>query len=126
MLIMRSPRARSAVPNASTIAGGGKVQERTVRVPRITNSNAERTFQVTSSARLSAEARSELGKSLRKQTPRTTHAENPFEAAGPDPIGLLEEQNKDRLGWLVPVRRGRFVSMGPFGEFTTEASRLAY
>jgi uncharacterized protein (DUF2252 family) len=57
--------------------------------------------------------RLELGKSLRKQAPRTSHAELPAETSQRDPIGLLEDQNKNRLDWLVPVRRRRMMA-SPF------------
>jgi uncharacterized protein (DUF2252 family) len=68
--------------------------------------------------------RSELGKSLRRQAPRTSHAQWPPESARPDPIGLLEDQNKSRLDWLVPVRRER-MSASPFAFYRGGARIMA-
>ena len=50
-----------------------------------------------SSPHQTVEERSEFGKALRQQTPRTSHAQWPLESERSDPIGLLEEQNADRL-----------------------------
>jgi uncharacterized protein (DUF2252 family) len=62
------------------------------------------------------EERSALGKALRKRAPRTQHAEWSAGSTRPDSIGLLEEQNSDRLDWLVPLRRARMVT-SPFAFF---------
>ena len=61
--------------------------------------------------RRSIEERRTLGKSLRKQAPRTGHAAWSPGSARPDPIRLLEGQNKERLDFLVPVRRGRTLAL---------------
>ena len=58
------------------------------------------TKRMKTSPRQSVEERAKLGKSLRKRAPRTSHAEWPPESARPDPIALLEEQNKDRLDFF--------------------------
>jgi uncharacterized protein (DUF2252 family) len=42
----------------------------------------------------------------------------------PDPVNLLEEQNEDRLDWLIPVRRGR-MSASPFAFFRGSARIMA-
>ncbi len=68
---------------------------------------------MTSSPRQTVKERAELGKSLRKRAPRTSHAQWSAGSARPDPIGLLEDQNKNRLDWLAPVRRGRMMA-SPF------------
>ena len=55
----------------------------------------------------SAEERHARGRERRKAVPRSSLGEW---AAGPDrrdPVALIEEQNADRLPWLVPVRHGR-------------------
>ncbi len=49
----------------------------------------------------------QLGRALRKEVPRSSHAEWTPAADRPDPIALLESQNEARLPWLVPVRFGR-------------------
>ncbi len=53
------------------------------------------------------------GKGLRERVPREAHAEWSPSADRPDPIALLEEQGKDRLEDLVPVRYGRMLT-SPF------------
>ena len=66
--------------------------------------------------------RVELGRSARQEVPRSSHAEWSPAPDRPDPVELLEEQNEDRLPWLVPVRRGR-MSASPFA-FYRGAARL--
>ena len=53
------------------------------------------------------------GKALRKNVPRTSHAEWSPATDRPDPISLLEEQNRTRLAHLVPIRFER-MSISPF------------
>ena len=63
-----------------------------------------------STRRQTVRERREFGKSLRKRAPRTSHAEWPTQSVRPNPVNLIEQQNKDRLDWLVPVRRGRMMA----------------
>ena len=49
----------------------------------------------------------ELGRALRKEVPRSSHAEWEPSPDRADPIALLDSQNANRLPWLVPVRFGR-------------------
>ena len=86
-------------------------------IPRITATGHQGT-------RRSIEERRTLGKSLRKHVPRTGHAAWSPGSARPDPIGLLEEQNKNRLDWLVPVRRGRMMA-SPFAFYRGGARVMA-
>jgi uncharacterized protein (DUF2252 family) len=53
------------------------------------------------------------GKALRKTVPRSSHAEWSPAADRPDPVSLLEEQNRTRLAHLVPLRFER-MSASPF------------
>ena len=53
------------------------------------------------------------GKALRKQVPRRSHAEWSAATDRPDPVSLLEEQNRSRLEYLVPLRFER-MSVSPF------------
>lgn len=53
------------------------------------------------------------GKELRKKAPRSSHAEWTPVANRPDPLKLLEEQNKSRLPQLVPLRYAR-MAVSPF------------
>ena len=57
--------------------------------------------------------RRDAGKALRKQVPRSCHAEWSPAADRPDPVSLLEEQNHTRLEYLVPLRFER-MSVSPF------------
>jgi len=53
------------------------------------------------------------GKALRKKISRSSHAEWSPAADRPDPVSLLEEQNRTRLSNLVPLRFER-MSASPF------------
>ncbi len=59
------------------------------------------------------EYRRDAGKALRKKVPRRSHAEWSPVADRPDPISLLEEQNRTRLDYLVPLRFERMAA-SPF------------
>src|SRR6266849_3245370 len=58
--------------------------------------------------------RSAVGRSLRERVPRSSHAAWSPAADRPDPIGLLEEQDRSRLAQFVPIRYGRMIA-SPFG-----------
>ncbi len=77
-----------------------------------------------SNRRATVEERSAFGKSLRKRAPRTSHAEWLPASERPDPVGLIEDQNKDRLDWLIPVRRGRMMA-SPFAFYRGGARVMA-
>ena len=68
------------------------------------------------------------GRALRAKAPRTSHGEWAAAADRPDPIGLLEEENRTRVPELVPIRMGR-MSLSPFaflrGSAVVMASDLA-
>ncbi|HVX20325.1 MAG TPA: DUF2252 domain-containing protein [Acidimicrobiales bacterium] len=53
--------------------------------------------------------RMEVGKSLRGQAPRSSHADLSLGPDRPDPVALLEEQAASRVPDLVPVRHGRMM-----------------
>ncbi len=57
--------------------------------------------------------RRDAGKALRKKVPRSSHAEWSPAADRLDPVSLLEEQNRTRLEYLVPLRFER-MSASPF------------
>jgi uncharacterized protein (DUF2252 family) len=59
-----------------------------------------------------AEARAR-GRALRESVPRSSHAGWSPPAGRPDPIALLEEQNRGRVPELVPIRGGRMLQ-SPF------------
>ncbi len=87
-----------AIETASTIFHGGKAEHRHA-------------------------ARAARGKSVRKQVPRTRHAELDL-ASRPDPLALLEEQERSRVVELVPVRHGRMMA-SPFSFFRGAAVVMA-
>jgi uncharacterized protein (DUF2252 family) len=70
------------------------------------------------------EQRTEHGKSLREQTPLSSHGEWSAAQNRPDPVSLIEEQNNGRLDWLIPVRRWR-MSTSPFTFFRGSARIMA-
>src|SRR3989440_7033549 len=55
-----------------------------------------------------------MGRHLRKKVPRSSHAAWSPAADRPDPIGLLQEQDRSRLAQFVPRRYERMVT-SPFG-----------
>ncbi len=77
-----------------------------------------------SDAATTVEQRRASGKSKRKSVPRSAHAGWPGDTGQRDPVRLIEEQNQDRLAWLVPVRRFR-MSASPFAFFRGSARVMA-
>ena len=63
-------------------------------------------------ARILADRRA-AGRELRNKVPRSSHAGWTPVADRPDPLSLLEEQNRSRLAHLVPLRYARMVA-SPF------------
>lgn len=61
----------------------------------------------------SVERRHEIGKLLRKSTPRVSHADYKTAANRPDPLDLLAKSNVGRRRDLVPLRMGRMAA-SPF------------
>jgi uncharacterized protein (DUF2252 family) len=62
------------------------------------------------------------GRKARDRTPRSSHAEWRVAPDRPDPVGLLEEQDRTRDPDLVPVRHGRMM-VSPF-TFYRGAARI--
>lgn len=56
---------------------------------------------------LTPEQRFDYGASLREQTPLDSHADLAPPRQGRDPVQLIEDQNQNRVEWLIPVRRAR-------------------
>jgi uncharacterized protein (DUF2252 family) len=69
-------------------------------------------------------ARMDAGRALREAVPRSSHADFSPGAARPDPIAILQEQAKDRLPDLVPIRYGRMAS-SPFAFLRGSAAVMA-
>ena len=60
-----------------------------------------------------SEHRRRAGRALRKEVPRADHGSWSPAPGRPDPVGMLEENNRPRLPDLVPVRYGRMLA-SPF------------
>jgi len=65
------------------------------------------------------------GKALRDKVPREHHATWKPSAKRRDPIGVLEESNRDRMQELVPIRYGRMLR-SPFTFLRGSAGLMAY
>jgi uncharacterized protein (DUF2252 family) len=68
--------------------------------------------------------RYEMGKQLRKNCPRTSHAKWKAPANRHDPVDLIIASNKDRIPKLVPLRHGRMVRT-PFTFYRGAALNMA-
>jgi uncharacterized protein (DUF2252 family) len=75
-------------------------------------------------ARASVDERSERGREARDQAPLASHAWWRPAADRPDPVALLEQQNKTREPDLVPVRHGRMM-VSPFTFYRGTAKIMA-
>jgi uncharacterized protein (DUF2252 family) len=62
--------------------------------------------------RPSVEERADIGRAARAGASRSSHREWTPAPNRPDPVQLLEEQNKGRVDWLVPLRHSR-MSVSP-------------
>ena len=71
------------------------------------------------------EQRTEYGRSLRENTPLESHSEWSPGLDRQDPVQLIEDQNADRIPWLVPVRRAR-MSASPFTFYRGAARIMAH
>ncbi|MHC4957687.1 MAG: DUF2252 domain-containing protein [Planctomycetota bacterium] len=67
---------------------------------------------------------SDYGRSLRESVPLESLAEWSPAPNRTDPVRLVEEQNEDRIPWLVPVRRAR-MSASPFAFYRGAARIMA-
>ena len=65
-----------------------------------------------------------FGRSLRANVPRTSHRLWDVQEDRPDPVRLLEEQNAERVPWLVPLRHGR-MGVSPFTFYRGTARIMA-
>jgi uncharacterized protein (DUF2252 family) len=88
---------------------------------------ATRVESVTKSKRVphpSIEERRARGKQARDRTPLSSHDGWTPAADRPDPVGLLQEQNRTREADLVPVRHGRML-VSPFTFYRGAAKIMA-
>ena len=59
---------------------------------------------------LSVSDRAARGRAARQAVPRTEHAAWSPSSSRRDPVVLLDEQNRARVPWLVPIRHGRMMA----------------
>ena len=74
--------------------------------------------------RLSRAERMANGKALRRNVPRSSHAEFRTAHGRPDPVSVLEAQNATRVKELVPVRMARMLT-SPFAFLRGSAAIMA-
>ena len=70
------------------------------------------------------ETRAAAGRDARKMTPPESHAVFAPAAGRPDPVGILQAQDADRLPELVPIRHGR-MGLSPFAFLRGSAAVMA-
>src|SRR5882757_1736311 len=75
-------------------------------------------------SRLSLDERLGKGRTARDRTPPSSHAGWSPAADRPDPVGLLEQQDRTREPDLVPVRHGRMM-VSPFTFYRGAAKSMA-
>jgi hypothetical protein len=69
--------------------------------------------------------RHEIGKTLRRRTPRESHADNKPVGNRPDPLDLLAASNVGRQGDFIPLRIGRMAA-SPFAFLRGAACVMAW
>lgn len=80
--------------------------------------------QLTYSKQLPIKTRRALGKSHRKQVPRSSHAEWVPAPNRRDPIKLLQDQDQGRIQELLPIKYGRMLA-SPFAFYRGSAVVMA-
>src|SRR5579875_2019354 len=73
---------------------------------------------------MSADEQRAGGKRLRRGVAREAHGEWKPDPNRPDPLTLLDDQNRTRLPQLIPVRMGRMAA-SPLGFFRGAAAVMA-
>jgi uncharacterized protein (DUF2252 family) len=73
---------------------------------------------------LTVDQRVARGRAARAQVPRSAHGRWEPAAGRPDPVALLEEQGRDRVAVLVPIRYGRMLA-SPFAFYRGSALIMA-
>lgn len=66
----------------------------------------------------------DLGRAARQAVPRSSHAAWAPPPGRPDPVALLDEQNRTRVDWLVPIRHRR-MRASPFAFYRGAARVMA-
>lgn len=76
------------------------------------------------SEHFSPSERTTRGKAARQDVPRRSHAQWEPISGRPDPVSILEEQSRERIPDLVPIRYGRMLA-SPFAFFRGGAAVMA-
>src|SRR6476619_1266908 len=96
------PRGGRAIPPPPLLGSAGS-GERGGRVSEVAMRGSEGTVA----------ERIEAGRARRELAPRASHADYSPSPSRPDPIEILQDEAKDRLPDLLPIRYGRMAS-SPF------------
>ena len=126
------PTPKAAAPAAKpTAKAPAPVRKRTAKAPAPA---AKRTAKAqtpapaaaipAAPAPLSLQERRDIGREARRKVPRSSHGAWEPAAGRRDPVTLLEEQNANRVPWLVPVRHAR-MRVSPFTFYRGTARIMA-
>src|ERR1700690_4073605 len=66
-----------------------------------------------------------FGKTMRRKTPRSAHADWKAHRKGRDPVAILAETDPDRIASLVPLRYAR-MAQSPFAFLRGSAAVMAF
>jgi uncharacterized protein (DUF2252 family) len=109
--------ARSGTARAAAKTAAGTEAER---------ARPHRRYQLDESIkRLSPSERADIGRQLRAEVPRSSHAGFERPSGAPNPIALLEGQAQSRVAELIPIRYGRMLA-SPFSYFRGAALPMAH
>ena len=72
--------------------------------------NTPNSLYLPNTSRLSIEEKIELGKNIRKDLPRTSHADYQAPSSRRDPVSIIMEQDQSRIQELVPIRHARMLT----------------
>jgi len=73
---------------------------------------------------IGVDERAAIGRHARTRVPRSSHADLSGQESRPDPVGILERQNEQRVPWLVPLRHSR-MRVSPFTFYRGAAGIMA-
>src|SRR5262252_5231606 len=118
-------RPAAAARGAATTAAGSAPAKAAAKTAAKPPAGGRRYRLDESIKRLSPAERADLGRQLRAEVPRGSHAGFERPAGAPSPIELLERQSRNRVPELVPIRYGRMLA-SPFSYFRGAALPLAY
>jgi len=101
------------------------VEKRTTTKQQAENVGNQTTSVAGHGVWLPLETRRQIGRSERTTLPRGQHGDFVPDPGRPDPVRVLEEQSKDRIQELLPVRWGRMLA-SPFAFYRGAAAIMAW